>query len=864
MSGEKASGNNGQLEAVVVGAGFAGLYLLHRLRGLGLSVKLLESADDVGGTWYWNRYPGARCDIESIDYSYSFDPELEAEWQWSERYATQPEILRYLRYVADKHDLRRDILFKTRVAAAKWNEGTSSWKVSTHQGGEFRCRFYVMATGCLSLPKTPDINGHGRFLGASYYTNRWPHEGVDFSGKRVAVIGTGSSAVQSIPIIARQAVELTVFQRTPNFSRPARNGPVTDAKKAAYNADRMAYREAARWSVAGVPMSVSTVGALQASGEERLAAYEAAYASGDLLAFGGVYSDIIVNPAANKTVCDFLCDKIRAIVRDPEIADALCPKDHFYGTKRPCIDTHYFETFNLPHVRLVDLRKEPLVSITECGIDTELRSFQFDAIVHATGFDAMTGAIVAVDIEGRDSLVLKDKWAEGPLTYLGLTTVGFPNLFLITGPGSPSVLSNMAVSIEQHVDWVSNCIAHMRREGFDVIEATPAAETGWVQHVNDYADVTLFPRANSWYMGANVPGKPRVFLPYIGGVDRYRKACDEVVDRGYLGFTFKGSKKTRCNDGVIRRLQPDVAVLLETIDALKLPAVETLSVPAARSLIVAMAAGRPPGPDVGEITEGVLQGAAGDLPYRLYRPKTQGPHAVVSYFHGGGWVFGGVDSDDPFCRDLCVRADAIIVSVGYRHAPEDRFPAAALDAFAAVKWIDAHAAVLGAEPGRLAVCGWSAGGNLAAVACKLARGAGVPHIAGQVLVNPVTDWDLSRGSAVENAEGYVLTRALMQWFWDHYADPPERTDPRASPLRAKDLSGLPPALIVTCEFDPLRDQGAAYANALAAAGVASRHLPCRGHIHTSLMAVDLIVSAAAARTEIAAALRGFLGAAAPA
>ncbi len=859
-----ASGNNDRLDVLVVGAGFAGLYLLHRLRRLGLSAKLLESADDVGGTWYWNRYPGARCDIESIDYSYSFDPELEAEWQWSERYATQPEILRYLGHVADKHDLRRDILFKTRVVAAKWNEGTSSWRVSTHQGIAFRCRFYVMATGCLSQPKTPDINGHERFLGRSYYTNRWPHGGVDFSGKRVAVIGTGSSAVQSIPLIARQAAELTVFQRTPNFSRPARNGPVTAAKKTAYDADRVAYREAARWSVAGVPMSVGTVGALQVSDGERRAAYETAYASGDLLAFGAAYSDIIVNPEANKTVCDFLCGKIRTIVRDPRIADALCPKDHFYGTKRPCIDTHYFETYNLPHVHLVDLRKEPFVGITECGIDTELRSFSFDAIVHATGFDAMTGAIVAVDIEGREGLSLKDKWAEGPLTYLGLTTVGFPNLFLITGPGSPSVLSNMAVSIEQHVDWVSNCIAHMRREGFDVIEATPAAETGWVRHVNDYADVTLFPRANSWYMGANVPGKPRVFLPYIGGVDRYRRACEEVVNRGYLGFAFKGSQRTRCNEGVVRRLQPDVAVLLEAIDALKLPAVETLTVPAARALMSAMGAGRPPGPNVGETVDGVLQGAAGELPYRLYRPKTKGPHAIVAYFHGGGWVLGAADSDDPFCRDLCVRADAIIVSVGYRHAPEDRFPAAARDAFAAVEWIAAHASGLGAEPGRLAVCGWSAGGNLAAVACQMARDAGGPHIAGQVLVNPVTDWDLTRGSGIENAEGYVLTAALMQWFWDHYADLPDRKDPNASPLRAKDLSRLPPALIVTCEFDPLRDQGAAYADALAAAGVVSRHLPCRGHIHTSLMAVDLIVSGAAARAEIATALRSFLGAAAPA
>jgi cation diffusion facilitator CzcD-associated flavoprotein CzcO/acetyl esterase/lipase len=863
MNAESALGIRGlrepDVDVVVVGAGFAGLYLLHRLRGLGFTVKVLESADDVGGTWYWNRYPGARCDIESVDYSYSFDAELESEWKWSERYATQPEILRYLGHVADKHDLRRDIVFSTLVESAAWDDETSTWSVRTASGNELRCRFYVMATGCLSLPKTPDVEGYGRFRGESYYTGRWPHGGVDFKGKRVAVIGTGSSAVQSIPIIARQAAELTVFQRTPNFSRPAFNGAVSAERKAAFDANPAAYRDAARWSLGGVPMPANLMGVFQVSEEERLAKYEAAYASGHLLSFTFAFADIGVNPAANQTVCDFLCGKIRSIVRDPMTAEALCPKDHFYGTKRPCIDTHYFETYNLPHVHLVDLREEPFVSITERGIDTTLRSFDFDVIVFATGFDAMTGAIVAVDIEGRDGLTLKHKWSGGPLTYLGLSTVGFPNLFLITGPGSPSVLSNMAVSIEQHVDWVSDCVAHMRRAGFDVIEATPTAEAAWVQHVNDCADITLAPRANSWYMGANVPGKPRVFLPYVGGVDRYRRACDDVVAQDYLGFVFKGARGISCNDGMIRRLQPDVAILLETIRGLGLPPIETLSVADARNLVIMMGATRPPGPDVGEIINGVLQGDTGDLPYRLYRPATQGPHPIVGYFHGGGWVFGGTDSDDPFCRDLCVRSDAIIVSVGYRHAPEHRFPAAALDAFAAVRWIAANAKGLGGKPGRLAVCGWSAGGNVAAVACQLARDAGGPKIDGQVLVNPVTDWNVSDRSAVDNAEGYVLTTALMQWFWDHYADLTDRKDPRASPLRAKDLSNLPPALVVTCEFDPLRDQGAAYAEALAKAGVAARHLPCRGHIHTSLTAVDLILSGAGARAEIGEALRRYLG-----
>jgi len=851
------------LDVVVVGAGFAGLYALHRLRGLGFSTTVIESADDVGGTWYWNRYPGARCDIESIDYSYSFDPALQTEWQWSERYATQPEILRYLGHVADKHDLRRDIRFSTRVESATWADDARRWLIRTDRGDALRCRFYVMASGCLSLPKTLDIAGLDRFRGETYYTNRWPHAGVDFSGKRVAVIGTGSSGIQSIPIIARQAAELTVFQRTPNFSRPAYNGPVAAAKKAAFDSDPVAYREAARWSRAGVPAEPTMVRTVQVSEQERLAKFEDAYASGDLVALSSTFVDLGADPRANETVCDFLRGKIRALVRDPATADALSPKNHYYGTKRPCLDTDYYETFNLAHVRLVDLRKDPIRTITQDGIDTASRSFAFDAIVLATGFDAMTGAIVAVDIRGRGGAALAEKWREGPRTYLGLMTSGFPNFFTITGPGSPSVLSNMVVSIEQHVDWVSACLVHMRAERLDVVEPTALAEAGWVQHVNDCGDITLFPRADSWYMGANVPGKPRVFLPYVGGVDRYRKTCDEVVRRGYLGFAFEGPGGARCNDGVVSRLQLDVATVLDLIAEFKLPPIETLSVADARTLSAAMATERPPGPDVGDVADGVLRGAAGPLAYRRYRPASAGPHPIVVYFHGGGWVLGGVDSDDPFCRDLCVRADAVVVSVDYRHAPEARFPAAVDDGFAAVRWIAANADALGGDASRLAVCGWSAGGNIAAVVCQMARDADGPSIAGQVLVTPVTDCDLTRDSYVANGDGYVLTTSLMRWFWDHYADPPDRRDPKASPLRARDLSGLAPALVVTCEFDPLRDEGAAYAEALAAAGVEAHHLSCRGQIHTSVPAVDVILSAAGAREEIGATLRRFLRASTP-
>ena len=851
--------NTPDLDVVVVGAGMAGLYLLYRLRAMGLSATALEAADDVGGTWYWNRYPGARCDVQSVDYSYSFDPELQDEWEWSEKYATQPEILRYLQFVADKYDLRRDVRFSTRVDAASWDGEGSMWRIRTDQGDEVTCRHYVMATGCLSVPKGPELEGADRFGGAVYFTSRWPHEGVDFTGMRVGVIGTGSSGIQSIPIVASQASQVTVFQRTPNFSMPAGNGPIPQAKLAEFRQDPAAYRAAARVSMAGVPLERATESALAVSDEVRQSRFERAWQAGELFAPSREFNDLGVNAAANETFGDFVRDKIRSIVDDPETAERLCPTDHHFGTKRPCLDSGYYETFNLPHVRLVDLRKDPIGTVTETGIDTATESFEFDAIVYATGFDAMTGALVAVDIEGRSGLTLKKKWETGPKTYLGLTTVGFPNLFMVTGPGSPSVLSNMVVSIEQHVDWITDCIGHMRERGYTTIEPTETAEAGWVQHVNDCADITLHPRAKSWYMGANVPGKPRVFLPYIGGVGPYRHTCDSVVEQGYLGFELAGPGGSLNNDGVINRLQPDVGTMLNTMAELGLPPLESLPMPEARAFSEAMAEQRAPGPEVGEIVDGTLPGAACDLDYRIYRPATPGPHPVVAYFHGGGWVLGSRDSDDPFCRDLCDRTGALVISVDYRHGPEARFPAAADDAFAAVRWIAVNAESLGGLPNRMAVAGWSAGANIAAVACQLARDAGGPEIVGQLLVTPVTDGATVWPSFTENAEGYVLTKSMMDWFWENYADQADRVDPKASPLRADSLAGLPQAAIFTSEFDPLRDEGNAYAAALDAAGVDVQHHQCRGHIHTSLTAVDMIISSAPIRAQMADALMGFFG-----
>ncbi|MBR1276989.1 alpha/beta hydrolase fold domain-containing protein [Bradyrhizobium sp. AUGA SZCCT0283] len=850
-----------QVDVAVVGAGFAGLYLLHRLRKAGFTAVAIEEAGDVGGTWYWNRYPGARCDIQTIDYSYTFDPELESAWQWSEKYATQPEILRYLGFVADRYDLRRDIRFGTKVTAAKWDQAAERWRLTTDNGAGISCRYYIMATGCLSTPKPPEIDGVKDFRGEIYFTGRWPHEEVKLAGKRIAVIGTGSSGIQSIPLLAEQAAHLTVFQRTPNFALPAHNGAAPADRRAMLEGNRAAYREQARWSLAGVPYPQQMAVSWQLSDAERRERFEQAWATGDLVyILTQLWADQGVDLGGNTLLADLIREKIRTIVKDPETAEALTPHDHPFGAKRPCLDTNYYATYNRPNVTLVNLRQEPITEITASGIKTGKRTFDVDVIVFATGFDAMTGAIKAVHpITGRDGKSLSDVWANGPQTYLGLTVAGFPNFFMITGPGSPSVLSNMAVSIEQHVDWVVDRLAAMREAGFTTIEPTETAQAGWARHMADCSMMTLHRLANTWYTGANVPGKAQGVMPYTGGVGPYRSICNEVVGRGMLGFRLSGPNVAeQCNDGEVVRLQPDVRLVLGMLAEMNLPQIEQLGSQGARDFLTEFNKSRPAGRPVGEVGSGALQGVAGPLPYRLYRPATPGPHPIVVYFHGGGWVIGDEQSDDPFCRDICRRSGMIVVSVGYRHAPEHRFPAAAEDGYAATRWIAEHATELGGKPGPVLVAGWSAGANIAAVTCQLARDRGGPQIAGQLLICPVTDCRFDRSSYTDNAIGYFLTRSMMFWFWDIYCSPADRTDPRVSPLRGN-LAGLPPAFVATCEFDPLRDEGIEYAEALAAAGVPVEQLQARGHIHTSLMMVDVVITGVSGRAKMAEALRGFAG-----
>jgi cyclohexanone monooxygenase len=535
------------VDAVVVGAGFGGLYALHRLRESGLSVRVFEAGSDVGGTWYWNRYPGARCDVESFDYSYSFSEELQQEWDWTERYASQPEILRYIEHVAERFDLRRDITFDTRVTAATFDDTVGRWLVETDGGEKVSATYLIMATGCLSESRIPDFPGIEEFEGETFHTARWPSEPVDLEGKRVGVIGTGSSGVQVITALAPRVGELTVFQRTPTYILPDWNRPISEDErrelKAAYPERR---REAAKGAL-GIPIPVTPFNkqpAMAVPERERVAEYQRRWDIGGVCV-GFSFKDLMFDKDANDTIADFIRDKIRAAVEDPEVADKLLPKTYAYGTKRPSLGVHYYDSYNRDNVRLVDVRADPIVGLTRRGLRTRDAEHELDAIVFATGFDAMTGTLNAIDIRGRGGRLLREHWADGPRTYLGIGVAGFPNLFIITGPGSPSVLTNMVFSIEHHVRWIADLIDRMRADGTEVVEATDAAEEEWTLKIASLADRSLYPETDSWFTGANVPGKPRVFMVYLGGAASYARECQAVVDGGYTGFEFSRAPALR-------------------------------------------------------------------------------------------------------------------------------------------------------------------------------------------------------------------------------------------------------------------------------------------------------------------------------
>ncbi len=540
MSIESSNGTavERRVDAVVVGAGFGGLYMLHRLRKAGFNVHGFERGADVGGTWYWNRYPGARCDVESLDYSYSFNEDLRQEWQWTERFATQPEILRYLEHVADRFNLRSLISFGTSVETAQWSEPYQRWLVETDQGERLSVQYFILATGSLSAAKTPDIAGIESFAGKVYNTSSWPADGVDFAGQRVGVIGTGSSAIQAVPLIARQAAHLTVFQRTPAFTVPARNRELQPDEVRAFKRDYPTYRQRILATRQGVHFPTTGKSALDLSPTEREAVYAEAWQRGGP-GFVQVFTDLLTDRVANETAAEFLRARIAEIVTDPVVADALTPRDYPIGSKRIAVDTGYYATFNRPNVTLENLRDAPIESVVAEGVQTTKSLVPLDALVLATGFDAMTGSFLRIDVQGRAGLPLREKWAAGPRTYLGLMSNGFPNMFMIAGPGSPSVLTNMVVSIEQHVDWITDCLVTMRDRSEQSIEPFLQVEDEWVESCNRAAERTLFMAGDSWYLGANVPGKPRVFMPYLGGVAVYRDICAEIAQNGYRGFSIK-------------------------------------------------------------------------------------------------------------------------------------------------------------------------------------------------------------------------------------------------------------------------------------------------------------------------------------
>jgi len=526
-------------DAVVVGAGFAGLYMLHRLRGLGFTARVYEAGGGVGGTWYWNRYPGARCDVESMQYSFSFSEDLDQQWDWSEKYAPQPEILSYANHVADRFGLRPHIAFDTRVISASFDEAAKCWRIETDRGDQVSAKFCIMAVGCLSAANRPAFKGIEEFRGPVHHTGQWPHEGVDFTGLRAGVIGTGSSAIQSIPIIAQQASSLTVFQRTATYSVPAWNQKLTPEYRKTIKADYPALRAKARARPTGFYFPFNMQPALQATPEERERQYEEAWERGGL-PFLGAFGDLLFEKAANDTIAEFARDKIRRLVQDPATAELLCP-DNVFGCKRLCVDTGYFETYNLPHVKLVDVSKTPIDRFTADGIEVDGVEYPLDIVVCATGFAAMTGSFDRIRITGRNGLTLSQKWQAGPRAYLGVASAGFPNLFMITGPGSPSVLASMIQAIEQHVDWMADCMAHLRDLGAATIEPKQHHEDDWVEHVNEVSKVSLRSTCSSWYVGANIAGRPRVFMPYIGGFPIYVQKCNEVMSNGFEGFAIEGA-----------------------------------------------------------------------------------------------------------------------------------------------------------------------------------------------------------------------------------------------------------------------------------------------------------------------------------
>lgn len=817
-------------DVIVIGAGFAGLYAVHKLRDqLGLDVQAIEAAGGVGGTWWWNRYPGCRCDFESVHYSYSFSEALQREWEWSERFASQPEILAYLEWVADRLDLRKAYRFDTRVTSVTWDEADARWTVQTDDGLTCTARYVVSCVGILSLAKSPEFSGVETFTGELYRTSCWPHEPVDFAGKRVAVIGTGSTGIQVIQEVAKRAGHLTVFQRSPAYAAPLRNTPLTPEQRR-WNADHHAeLRHGSRQSFMGIPYEAPAGPASAFTPDERRRILDKYYERGGFPLLLSTFSDILFSQEANDVVASYIRERIRERVKDPAKAELLCPTDHPYGTYRPPFETGYYEAYNQANVDLVDVRKAPIEAITPKGLRTTAASYEFDIIILATGFDALTAPQVALNVTGRDGLTLKEKWSHGPASYLGSQAAGFPNFFMVIGPQSTGASYNAPLAIEDAVDFTAGVIHHAREAKARTVDPSPQAERTWGELCDGILGLTLLPKAEkAWWLGRNVAGKPRGAYMFFGGAPLYRAYQAEIARRAYAGFAFDGKAAA---PSPLLKLAPAAATVVGAMLVGDQKPPEAVTLAETRAKMEGLRQLQAPGPQLR--VETIDQPRA-----RIYIPEAAGPLPVIVYYHGGGFVAGSLDLADSPARLMAANLGAIVVAAGYRLAPEHPFPAATDDTFGALRWVHESIGQYGGDPSKIVVMGDSAGATLAAVAALRARDAAI-DLAGQVLLYPPIDPEAATASRVEFADGPLLAESSIKGMWAAYLGG-AASGPLAVPSRAPSLAGLAPALVVTVELDPVRDEAEDYARALAAAGVPVEQHRFAGLFHGALTMTAVI------------------------
>lgn len=805
---------NGHHDVVVIGAGFSGLYAVHKMRNeLGLSVRAFEAADGIGGTWWWNRYPGARCDFESVHYSYSFSDEIQREWEWTEKFAPQREIRSYLEWVADRLELRRSFQFGTRVESLTWDEPSATWAVRTSDGEVCSARYVVSCVGGLSHPKSVDFPGADLFTGELYRTSSWPEHEVDFAGKRVGVVGVGASGIQLVTAIAEKTGALTIFQRTPNFVGRLGNEPVAPEQRRWNAENHEQIRGESGSYLMGLPYDRALLPASAASPEERREVYDRYWERGGFSLLTSTFNDLLFNPESNETAAEYVRGKIREQVKDPATAQLLSPRDHPYATKRPPFVDGYYDIYNLPHVQLVDAAAAPIQEITETGIRTADATYEFDMIVLATGFDAFTGAQLAIPTIGRDGMTLQSTWQDGPRNYLGMLGAGFPNLFTIVGPLSAAGVVNTTMVTEKQVEFATALVSEMQSRHATTVEATADAEERWVHLCRAIIAMSLYSASpKSWHVGGNVEGKAVTGYTFMLGAPMYNAIIEQARSHGFAGLSFDG---VATEVPPLVRLDPAAAVVVAGMLNGGTPPMEQLTPEMMRGLMDAMGGMQITGPDmrVEEI----------DVPrMRIYIPDSVAVEGaenapVLIMYHGGGFVSGSLETLDPTCRRYADSLGAIVVSATYALAPEHPFPAGPDDAFAALLWVREYIGAYGGDADRIALMGESAGAHLAAVTAIRARDEQIP-VAAQILMYPVIDPDADSPSRTELSGGPFLTAAACEKFWAMYLDGADITA-QTSPNRTTSLAGLAPALVLTMELDLLHEEAENYADLLAAAGV---------------------------------------------